>query len=72
MVKRFVVRPLVVFMERLAAVVRFVVRPLVVERFAIFVGYGLVVAGVWMVYHPAGFVIAGVLLLVAALWRSKP
>jgi hypothetical protein len=47
------------------------VTPLVVERIAAIVGYGLVVAGVWMVYHPAGLVVAGVLLLVAALWRSK-
>jgi hypothetical protein len=47
------------------------VKPHVIERIAAIVGYGLVVAGVWMIYHPAGFVIAGVLLLVAALWRSK-
>lgn len=45
-------------------------KPIDVERAAALLGFALVVAGVAMVYRPAGVIAAGLLLLVGALWRT--
>lgn len=36
----------------------------------ILAGYGLVVYGTWRVYEPAGFIVAGVLMLMAGVGSS--
>jgi hypothetical protein len=41
-----------------------------VDRVAIFAGFGLMVGGVWQWSPPGAMVLAGALLLVAALWRT--
>lgn len=41
------------------------------DRVAALAGFGLFVAGVAMVYVPAALMVAGGMLLGAALWRVK-
>jgi uncharacterized membrane-anchored protein YitT (DUF2179 family) len=46
------------------------VRSALVDRLAIVVGAGLLIAGVWMVYVPAALVLSGLLLIGGVLWRK--
>ena len=56
-------------MNRLAAAVRAVARmvPSLVRDLAGLCGVGLVSYGAWMIYPPAGFITAGLLLIVGTL-----
>ena len=56
-------------MKQLAAAVRSVamVVPSLVRDLAGLCGVGLVSYGAWMIYPPAGFITAGILLIVGAL-----
>jgi len=56
-------------MKLLAAAVRKIagVMPGLVRDLAGLCGVGLVSYGAWMIYPPAGFIVAGILLIVGAL-----
>jgi hypothetical protein len=40
------------------------------DRIAVVAGAGLVVYGVWQIFVPAAYILAGCLLLVGAIWRK--
>ena len=56
-------------MKLLAAAVRTIagVMPGLIRDLAGLCGVGLVSYGAWMIYPPAGFIVAGILLIVGAL-----
>lgn len=42
-----------------------------VDRATAVIGFGLLIAGFAMVYVPAAFIVAGLVLLGSVLWRVK-
>jgi hypothetical protein len=42
-----------------------------VDRATAVIGFGLLIWGIAMVYVPAAFIVAGLLLLGSVLWRVK-